>query len=98
MFPVYARGSVVGISPIFFAPEDMAGEMLRNGSAKKISDVNGKAIQLLLNLEQFRGVSAQMGPRVTFLAAGGSRFHQEIAQAYMTAGTHCPLIRKSASA
>lgn len=37
-------------------------EYLDNGSARPVN--NGAAIQLLVNIEQFRGVSAQMGPSV----------------------------------
>jgi hypothetical protein len=96
MFPVFAKGSLLGARPVCIVTEDQRRELLENGSAKSVSD--GEAIQLLLNLEQFRGVSAQMGPSVTIRAALGSRFHQAIAQAYMTAGSHCPLVLKSASA
>lgn len=96
MFPVYARESVIGAHPICVVTEFERLELLANGSAKSVS--NGAAIKLLLNLEQFRGQSAQMGPSVTVRAALGSRFHKAIAQAYMMSGTHCPLILKSASA
>lgn len=96
MFPVYARESVIGSRPICIVTEYERRELILNGSAKPVS--NGEAIKLLLNLEQFRGVSAQMGPSVTVRAAFGSKFHKAIAQAYMMPGTHCPLILKSASA
>jgi hypothetical protein len=96
MYPVYARESVLGARPVCIVTEFERRELLQNGSAKSVN--NGEAIRLLLTLEQFRGVSAQMGPHVTFLAATGSRFHRAIAQAYMMSGTHCPLILKSASA
>jgi hypothetical protein len=83
MYPVYARESVRGAHPVCIVTEFERLELLLNGSAKSIN--NGVAIRLLLTLEQFRGISAQMGPRVTFLAASGSRFHQECAQAYLMA-------------
>lgn len=95
MYPVYARESVMGERPICIVTESERQELLKNGSAKPFD--NGAAIKLLLNLEQFRGVSAQMGPHVTVRAALGSQFHKAIAQAYMTAGTHCPLILKAGS-
>jgi hypothetical protein len=96
MFPVYARESVIGSRPICIVTEYERRELILNGSAKPVS--NGEAIKLLLNLEQFRGVSAQMGPHVTIRAASGSQFHKAIAEAYMTAGSHCPLVLKSVSA
>lgn len=69
--------------------------MISNGSAKPIN--RGKAVQLLLNLEQFRGQSAQMGPSVTVKATFGSGFHRAICQAWMNdgVGTYCPLIPRT---
>lgn len=96
MFPVYSKGCIMGARPLFMVSAEERREYVANGSAKPVH--RGKAIQLLLNLEQFRGPSAQMGPSVTIRAALGSRFHQAIAQAYITAGSHCPLVLKSASA
>jgi hypothetical protein len=91
MFPVYARGIVYG-TPLFWVSKQQARELLSNGSAKSIN--SRSAIQLLLNLEQFRGVSAQMGPSVTVKAMLGSLFHQECAQSYLMLrpGSYCPLI------
>lgn len=93
MYPVYPRGVVLGEHPICMVTGEERKRMLEDGSARVIK--HGSAIRLLLNLEQFRGVSAQMGPHVTVRAALGSRFHKAIAQAYMMAGTHCPLVLKS---
>lgn len=102
MSPVYARGPIYGKSPIFVVTEDERRQMLQNGSAEVVSD--GAAIRLLLNLDQFRGVSCQMGPRVTENAAFGEEHLSELAKlaalSYLLGmaardnqlGSYCPLL------
>jgi len=89
MFPVYSRGPIMGARPLFLVSAMERREMIANGSAKPVH--RGKAIQLLLTLEQIRGVSAQMGPSVTHKVAEGSRFHHAIRDAWTGIGKHCPL-------
>lgn len=93
MFGVYPRGMVRG-APLCVVTEDQRREMVLNGSAKPIN--NGEAIQLLLTLEQIRGISAQMGPAVTIKAMLGSKVFKAAALSYMAIGLHCPLVLKKA--
>jgi len=80
VYPVYSPGPIRGARPLFLVDFLARREYLDNGSAKPVH--RGKAIQLLHSSKQFRGVSAQMGPRVTLNAVMGSTFHMAIVEAW----------------
>lgn len=100
MYPVYAHKTALGCRPLFLVTAEEAKEMLANGSAQKVS--KGKALQLTIAFEQFRGQSAQMGPRVTERAASdafdmrepGCHMAQVAALSYLMLrpGSYCPLV------
>jgi hypothetical protein len=96
MYPVYAHKTALGCRPLFMVTGEEAKEMLANGSAQKVS--KGKALQLTVAFEQFRGQSAQMGPRVTERAGDDSEPGCQLARAaalsylMLRAGSYCPLI------
>lgn len=83
MYPVYSKGPIHGSRPLFFVNADERREYLLNGSAKSVN--RGTAIQLLVNLEQFRGISAQMGPSVimgNLLPGPVGHFYRSIVEAW----------------
>jgi hypothetical protein len=105
LIPVYAHKTAIGCTPRFFVTSEEAKEMLANGSASKFSTKSnsgrGKALQLTIAFEQFRGQSAQMGPRVTERAGDDSEPGCQLARAaalsylMLRAGSYCPLVLRA---
>jgi hypothetical protein len=63
MYPVYGPGPIMGSKPLEMVNLARRNEYLTNGCARSID--RGKAIHLIVTLEQFRGQSCSMGPAVT---------------------------------
>jgi hypothetical protein len=77
IFPVYAHKSALGCRPLFFVNKEVKLWMLAEGSAKSMA--RGKALQLLINILELRGVSCQMGPKVIERAVMGTSAQRELA-------------------
>lgn len=80
MYPVYAKGCVLGIKPLFFVTKKERNEMVSNGSAIHVA--HNKAIQLTTNMPPTVQPSLSMGPSVIERACDGSVFHKLLVAAW----------------